>query len=84
MINLFYKIQNLLSVDPIKPIKYLILKKWTLIILRNETNKDEMKNWNFLNFLLNQSLPNTDNPWSLENIEFLVELNIPGRKAHKY
>ena len=45
---------------------------------RNGTNKDETENWNILKFLFSQDLPDKVDPWSLENLEFLLDLNIPG------
>jgi len=45
---------------------------------RNGTNKDETENWNILKFLFSQDLPDKGDPWSLENLEFLLDLNIPG------
>ena len=45
---------------------------------RNETNEDGTENWNILKFLISQDLPEKGDPWSLENLEFLIDLNIPG------
>ena len=54
------------------------IDKWNHIMCRKGTNKDETENWNILKFLFSQDLPDKGDPWSLENLEFLLDLNIPG------